>query len=202
MTWYGPEGAQSLTWAHVRGTFYASSGERVPLEQIHRWPFWCTSEYEPCCRKQIAQEVGCDLPKIQLISLQSKATAVSTACVHCYNHVLLCSHSSSLPVMIFLSFVCILQGSVIFFHKTQGDAFRLGFVLPFPSSYTPFAFYLLPLFLVRLSVQQNSMRFCDHFEKRKNAKTIQLTQDLLLIYQGNTLFYILRHAPISIFLVF
>lgn len=84
MTWYGPEGAQSLNWAHVRGLGYASSGERVPLVRIHRWPFWWTSEYEPCCRKQIAHEGGCDLSKkIQLIRrLQSKATAVFAACVH------------------------------------------------------------------------------------------------------------------------
>lgn len=112
MTWHRPEGAQSLNWAHVRGLVYASSGERVPLVRIHRWPFWWTSEYEPYCRKQIAHEGGCDLSKkIQLIRrLQSKATAVFAACVHslrsCCHHVLLCSHSSSLLVMIFLDFVC------------------------------------------------------------------------------------------------
>lgn len=61
---------------------------------------------------------------------------------------------------------------MIFFHKTWEDVFRSGCLLPFPSSHTPSQFYLLPLFLVKLSVQQNSMRFYDHFEKRTNNKTI------------------------------
>lgn len=55
---------------------------------------------------------------------------------------------------------------------SQEEIFRSGCLLPFPSAHTPFPFYLLPLFLAKLSVQQNSRRFCDCFEKRTNTKTI------------------------------
>lgn len=125
-----------------------------------------------------------------------KLSKQSNSCFHslCSQPVLLLPPRSSVLTLILspcydFSKLCLHLFMCVWYYSIKHRKMFLDQdFLPFPSSHTPFPFYLTPLFLVKLSVEQNSMRFCDHFEREQILKLLQLTQGLLLVYQDNTLF--------------